>query len=554
MARFFRPQLILPPIAIIAVLLSLPRGGGGLGPEAGLPLLEPLSQTGSLWPTAANARYDWAWTAASNGTTYATILADVATGASYPSQEGQIIGRDTTGAQQHTRLTITTGGALIWSIATALTTEATCTTPAATLPLSTRTRIVLVYDGLATGNANRARVFTASVDLGGIVGSETQASCTFAGTIPAAWTTSATAVWSIGQRFGGAATFGLRSVTLYEIAAWFGLSASDTSRLEIERARDLEATSLGVTSFRWSFSSATVTDTRRGAGGLTGTSPASATAQSARNRLAVSASPGCGRLADSATATISQTWALAVGDTARTALVVTPGTYSTSTRYPIVLVYHGCSFSTAAMRADELAAPSSGIEGLGRSRAIYVYLQGAAGPRGGQIECPTTGDTGWTSTQTSTNTDMLFSRRVVSSVSNRLCTDTTRVYGMGRSMGGAFANAFAAYDPTFFRAVGTLVSVYRIGTAVSGSEAVIQTGNDADPVATFAGQSLVVNARDAWLAANSCSSPVSGGGTDCVQYTCASGALTYCLAANSTHTPSTTSRESIRTFFSAQGI
>ncbi|NDD55575.1 hypothetical protein EBZ39_17210, partial [bacterium] len=209
-------------------------------------LLAPLTQTGSLWPSAANARYDWAWTAASNGTTYATLLADVATGASYPSQEGQIIGRDTTGAQQHTRLTVTTGGALIWSIATSLTTEATCTTPAATLPLSTRTRIVLVYDGFATGNANRARVYTAPVDSGGIVGAETQQTCTFAGTVPAAWTTSATAVWSIGQRFGGAATFGLRSLTLYEIAAWFGLSASDTSRVELERARDLEATSLGA--------------------------------------------------------------------------------------------------------------------------------------------------------------------------------------------------------------------------------------------------------------------------------------------------------------------
>lgn len=534
-------------ILIIALALGLPSHAGpalrrweaDARPRASL--LAPLTQTGSLFPAGANGRYDWAWTAATNGVTAMTIIVDAAPESAYPSQEGQFIGRDTTGAQQHTRVTITTGGGVIWSIATSLTTEATCTLPAGTLALSTRARLILSYDGLATGNANRARAHLATVDSGGVVGALAPVTCTYAGTIPAALTVSTTAVWSIGARFGGAVTYGLRNVRLYEIAIWGGMTGDPNDALvELSRARDLAATSFGQPDFRWTFNGATVTDTRRGVSPtVVGTAPSAVTAQAPRNPRPVTASPGCGRTPYSTTATISQTWVMTVGEVPRSALVVSPGSDTGLVPLPPEVIPHGCTFTPATMRADELAAASFGLEALGRRAAIYAYPAGLP-TTDVATQCPVLGQTGWTLTRTATNADFAFMRRLVRAIDHRLCADTSRTIGVGRSLGSGLVNALAAADPTFFAAIGSLVAVYPVGLAnvPTGAVTSVQTGNDNDNVAQVGGVSLIYTARDRWVTANGCtSSAVEPGVPSCLIYSCSGRPTTVCIATRNDHAP-----------------
>lgn len=561
--RLFRPVYLLPPVVVIATLLAYPINRGGLGPVAS-DARQPFAvatRTGSRWTSAATARYDWAYAARTNGTTHATMLFDLGMPAANVQTAGLLLGRDTSGAQRHMQVTVSTTGQLVVAASPAVATAyATCTTPAGTLPLLSRTRVVVRYEGPAAA-ASRIRVWTSSVSREGFTGALTEQACTIAGTIPTAWSNDVTtAPWSVGQQFNGALP--LRSVTLYEIALWSGIAADPTDAVpEVMAARDLTTTSLGSPTLRYTFNGSTVTETVfQGAGGLTGTAPVVRTSTAVRNNPAPTTTPGCGQLANSSTATISETFQYAVTSTItgapRSMLVVTPGNYSATTRYPIVLVAHGCTYTSAAMRTDELAASGSGIEGLGRSRAIYVYLQGLGGPRGYQIECPTATHTGWSSAQFANNPDLVFAQRALDVLDHRFCIDRSRVYLYGRSMGGAFVNFLAQYRPALWRAAGTLVSVYYNGTAHAGPEPIIQTGNAQDPVATDGARPTFLNARDAWITANGCSTFAADPTyTECVRYSCALAPLDVCSSdPNSTHTPSVQSRQAVRDFFVRQGI
>jgi poly(3-hydroxybutyrate) depolymerase len=428
------------------------------------------------------------------------------------------------------------------------------------MALSARTRVAFRYEGPAS-SATRLRVWTCVVDANGFCGSITEQACTLAGTIPTAWSNDVTtAPWSIGQQFNG--SLPLRSVAMHQLALWSGIAVDPSDTLvELMRARDLTTTSLGGPTFRYTFSGASITETiSQGAGGLTGTSPTALAVQAMRHRTRATPTPGCGQAPNSATATVSETWQFAVTSTiyttARSMLVVQPGNYNPATQYPVVLVAHGCSYSVGAMRTDELAATGSGIEGLGRSRAIYVYLQGASGPRGYALECPTGTDTGWSSSQHATNPDLAFALRALDALDHRYCIDRSRVYLYGRSMGGAFVNFLAQYRPGLWRAAGTLVSVYYDGTATAGPEPIIQTGNAQDPTAQVGGVPTVFNARDRWITANGCSgSTADPTYSECVRYTCSGAPLDYCISnPNSGHTPSVQSRQAVRDFFVRQGI
>ena len=365
--------------------------------------------------------------------------------------------------------------------------------------------------------------------------------CTYAGTIPGALTVSSSAVWSVGQRFGGAATYGLRNVTIYEIAIWAGITADPSDALvELSRARDWTATSLGAPDFRYTFNGSTVTDTVRGfSPAVTGTAPTVASAQSPRNRIPITISPGCGRAPYSTTATISQTWVMAVGEQPRSALVVSPGSDNGLVARPPMIIPHGCTFTPATMRADELAATSFGLEGLGRSAAIYAYPAGLP-TTDVATQCPVLSQTGWTLTRTSTNQDFAFIRRLQRVIDHRLCADTTRTIAVGRSLGSGLVNAMAAADPTVFRAIGSLVAVYPVGAqnAPLGAVSSIQTGNDNDPTAQVGGVSLIYTARDRWITANGCSSSaVESGVPNCLIYTCSGAPLTVCIASRNDHAP-----------------
>lgn len=548
--------LILIATGLDAHALGRGRGRGGGASN----LLAPATLTGSTWPAGANARYDWAYSASTNGLTHAFWAADIAMPASNLPQAGLIHGRDTSGAQRHMQVTINTVGGVVVALSPAVATAyATCTTGAATMVLSQRTVVAFRFEGLAATNATRLRVWTAPV-INDVVGAVTERACTFAGTIPAAWSNDVTtAPWSIGQQFNG--TLPLRSATIYRVALWGGFAPDLDQITEIMQARDWSSTSAGAPTLSYSFNGSTVTETvYAGAGGLTGTAPSVASAGATRNRTTPTLTPGCG-LASNSGSEVAEAWRLpvVVGAAAapRNALVVFKSSYNASTPNGLVIVAHGCGYSASTMRGDELAAASSGIEALGNN-VVYVYLEGLAGPRGYEIECPPATQPGWTSEQIALNPDALYLDQVIRAVQSRACIDPTRIVGMGRSMGGAFINAVAGYQPTRFRAIGTLVSVYRAAGTWAAAVPAIQTGNAQDNLATDTGgpggTPLVFFARDAMITANGCSSSSADPSfSECLRYSCSGAPLDVCISdPNATHSPSVQSRQAIVSFFQRQ--
>lgn len=555
-------------LASLAALLFITAGfdahalGRGRGRGGGTSnLLAPASLSGSTWAAGADARFDWGNTPGTNGLTHAFWAADLAMPASNLPQTGLIHGRDTTSAQRHMQVTINTVGGVVVAMSPAVATAyATCTTGAATLTLSQRSIVAFRYEGVAGTNATRLRVFTAPV-INDVVGAVTERSCTFAGTIPAAWSNDVTnAPWSIGQQFNG--TLGLRSVTLYRIALWGGFAPDVDQIAEMMQARDWSSTSAGPPTLSYTFNGSTVTETvYAGAGGLTGTAPTVASTGATRNRTTPTANPGCGQASNSGSE-VAEAWRLpvVVGSAAspRDALVVFKNPYNANVPNALVVIAHGCQYSATTMRADELAAASSGIEALG-TNAVYVYLTGLGGPRGFEIECPTNTDPGWASVQVPNNPDIVYLDRLIRAVQSRACIDPTRVVAMGRSMGGAFINAVAGYQPTRFRAIGTLVTVYRAAGTWASPVPAIQTGNQNDNLATDTGAAggtpLVFFARDAMITANGCSTTVSDPTfSECVRYSCSGAPLDLCInpSATPSHAPSVQSRQAVVSFFQRQ--
>jgi hypothetical protein len=207
------------------------------------------------------------------------------------------------------------------------------------------------------------------------------------------------------------------------------------------------------------------------------------------------------------------------------------------------------------MRSEELASSGSGIEGLG-SDTIYVYLAGAAGPRGLEFDCPVATQPGWASEQVAANADFTFIRSMRTALDQRVCMNPDRVGGYARSMGGALLHAFAGANPGFFRAIGSVVAVYRTATVWSAPVPAIVTGNAADDVAQIGGVPAYLFARDALITLNGCSNPVQNPVfADCVTYTCANAPLRACTSVpGNSHTPSATSRNAVVEFFTGFGF
>jgi len=521
-------------------------------------LLAPATLNGSTWPTAADGRYDWAARNALNGATEATVVVDLAMPASGLSAEGTILSRDSaSGIQRQIELTVTSAGAIIARIGSTLTGAwGQCTTPSSTLAASTRYRVAVIYDGLRATNATRLRVFTAAVDAVGVVGSPVEQTCTFAGTVPAVMTTPTTAAWSVGQRFSG--TLGLRAATLYQIAVWSGIWPDPADALvEVMQARDLTATSLGPPIARYTFSGATVTEAvAQGAGGLTGTGPSAASAPDTRNRTAPTATPGCG-VALSGTPGGTQTMTMATNGvtTTRSSLIVVPTSYVTTTPLPVIVYLHGCSYTAATLRTESLSGIMDVEPVVGTARAIHVYAQGLAGPKGDSYECPTSSQTGWTVTQSEANRDVIYMRRLIEQLRHRYCVDESRLYLVGRSMGAAGGGNIAAQmGPAIWRAaaVGAVTAGAPSPTPAT-AQWVLVSGNTGDPTAPIA---LARGARDAWSTANgTCTSTgTSSLYPDCTDYTCPSGDLTYCETAVSNHTPQPFVGEAIASWLVRRGL
>ena len=522
-------------------------------------LLPPATLNGSTWSTSADGRYDWAARNALDGVTEASLLFDLALPASGLAAEGTLLSRDSASSiQRQIEVTVTSAGAFVVRVGSTLTgTWAQCSTAAGTFAASTRYRVGVIYDGLRATNATRLRVFTALVDAGGIVGAPVEQTCTFSGTVPAVMTTPTTAAWSVGQRFGG--TLGLRGVTLYQIAVWSGIWLDPADALvEIMQTRDLAATSAGPPISRYTFGGSTVSEVTQGAGGLTGTAPSAASGSDTRNRTSPTSTPGCG-VALSGTPGGTETMTLTTnvsGVATRSALVVVPTGYSTTTPLPLIVYLHGCSYTSATLRTEALAGVMDVEPVVGTARAIHVYAQGLAGPKGDSYECPVSSQTGWTVTQSEANRDVIYMRRLIEQIRHRYCLDESRLYLVGRSMGAAGgSNIVAQMGPAIWRAAAVgAVTAGAPSPTPAASQWVLVSGNTLDPTAPIA---LARAGRDAWSAANgSCTSTgTSSLYPDCLDYTCPSGDLTYCEATTGAdHTPRPYIGEAIASWFARRGL
>ncbi|MDG6110550.1 alpha/beta hydrolase family esterase, partial [Dactylosporangium aurantiacum] len=155
-----------------------------------------------------------------------------------------------------------------------------------------------------------------------------------------------------------------------------------------------------------------------------------ATAQASTSGT-LAATAGCGK----APALTSGTRSISSGGQNRSYILRVPDNYDNSHPYRLVFGLHWLNGSANAVAS----AGYYGLQPLSNNSTIFVAPQGI--------------DAGWANTG---GRDLTFVDDLTNLIENGLCVDTTQVFAMGWSYGGAMSYALACARPTVFRAVAVL--------------------------------------------------------------------------------------------------
>jgi poly(3-hydroxybutyrate) depolymerase len=232
----------------------------------------------------------------------------------------------------------------------------------------------------------------------------------------------------------------------------------------------------------------------------------------------LAATAGCGRAATltSGTRTIQS------GGQSRTYILRVPDNYSNTHPYRLVFALHWLNGSASAVSS----AGYYGLQTLSNNSAIFVAPQGI--------------DNGWANTG---GRDLTLVDDLTNLVEGSLCVDTTQLFALGWSYGGAMSYAIACARPTVFRAV-TVLSGANLSGCGGGTQPVAYFGIHGihDSVLNISnGRSL----RDTFVRNNGCVSqsprePAQGSLTHIttVYSGCRSGYPVQWAAFDGDHTPS----------------
>jgi poly(3-hydroxybutyrate) depolymerase len=154
------------------------------------------------------------------------------------------------------------------------------------------------------------------------------------------------------------------------------------------------------------------------------------TAEAATNGV-LAATAGCGR----APTLTSGTRSIQSGGQNRTYILKIPDNYNNAHPYRLIFGLHWLNGSANAVSS----AGYYGLQPLSNNSTIFVAPQGI--------------DNGWANTG---GRDLTLVDDLTRLIENDLCVDTTQLFAMGWSYGGAMSYAIACARPTVFRAVAVL--------------------------------------------------------------------------------------------------
>lgn len=209
-------------------------------------------------------------------------------------------------------------------------------------------------------------------------------------------------------------------------------------------------------------------------------------------------SSGCGQRPPSTAPT-----SVDVNGTLRQFILDVPRGYAQREATPLIIAFHGRTNSNAQVR---------GYLELDKAADEYIVAYPSALKNGSSYS--------WVPNDQG---DYAFFDALVASLSSQYCVDMDRIYVVGHSLGGWFANQVACARGSVVRGVGTLGGSMQSGEC-TGPAAAMVLHNPKDNLASFSGGEA---ARDKYLAQNQCdpesAKPTSPADFKCVRYACASG-------------------------------
>jgi polyhydroxybutyrate depolymerase len=180
-----------------------------------------------------------------------------------------------------------------------------------------------------------------------------------------------------------------------------------------------------------------------------------------------------------------------------------PREYSQREPTPLIVAFHGRTNSNSQVR---------GYLELDKQADDYIVAYPSALKNGSSYS--------WVPSEQG---DYAFFDALVASLSSQYCVDMDRIYVVGHSLGGWFANQVACARGSVVRGVGSLGGSSQSGEC-TGAAAAMVLHNPKDNLASFSGG---VAARDKYLVQNQCepdsAKPTTPADFKCVRYTCATG-------------------------------
>jgi polyhydroxybutyrate depolymerase len=207
--------------------------------------------------------------------------------------------------------------------------------------------------------------------------------------------------------------------------------------------------------------------------------------------MAPTASSGCGKAPAPGEFTIPLN-----GANAAFTITVPPG-YDPATPTPLVFGFHGRNQTHIQFRTQDAANIQTEIGG----RAVVAYLKSQAGP-------------GWNFAE-EVEPNVAFFNAVYDRMLADYCVDTSRIFAVGHSSGGYFANILACRYGDRLRGIGAVAGNTQEFDCVGRVAAMVVHGVR-DAVVSFAGGQ---QSRDTYRATNGCgaeSSPFAV--SPCIEY------------------------------------
>jgi poly(3-hydroxybutyrate) depolymerase len=215
--------------------------------------------------------------------------------------------------------------------------------------------------------------------------------------------------------------------------------------------------------------------------------------------LPAAATAGCGK-----TPTLkSGTYSMQVNGKNRTYILRVPDKYDNKNPYRLIFGLHWLGGNATDVANGSMIDPYYGLQRLANNSAIFVAPQGLSESMG----------TGWANTG---GQDVTFVDKMIQTIEEGLCVDTTQLFSLGFSFGGGMSYALACARAKVFRAV-AIYSGGLISGCSGGTEpiAYLQAHGISDNVLQISGARTM---RDRFVKNNGCTAasppdPKSGSNT-----------------------------------------